>query len=104
MAEVGSDERVRREDTSRDETRGRKGHGCPETHANERGKDWAAIAFSSAKQGFWYLHAESESVAIQCTLRGEGKVGGKENEKSKGSVLPATDCSASYVESGRCPD
>jgi hypothetical protein len=62
---------------SRDEMRGRKGHGCPEMHTNERGKGWAAIACLSAKQGFWYLYAKSKSVAIHCMLRREREKGGK---------------------------
>ena len=41
---------------------------------------------------------ESESVAIQCTLRREGESGRKESEKSKRRVLLATDHTASYAK------
>jgi hypothetical protein len=46
-------------------------------HTNEKRKGWAEIACLSAKQGFWYLYAESESVVIHCTLHKEREKGGK---------------------------
>jgi hypothetical protein len=74
------------------------------THANEMEKGWATVACSSAKQGFWYLYAESESVAIQCTLRREREGGGKGNEVERESVLPATERAASYAKRVRYSD
>ena len=57
--------------------------------------NWAAVACLSAKQGLGVLYAESESVAIQCTLRRERERWGEEKTKVQGSVLLA-----SYAKGG----
>jgi hypothetical protein len=66
------------------EDKTRMGHGCPETHANERREIWATVACFSAKQGLGIYNVESESVAIQCMLRREREMGGKGMRSRKG--------------------
>ena len=60
---------------TREKERRDMGHGCPKMHTKEM-----------------VCYAE------------RGKVGKKRAKGRKGNVLPATDCLASYVESGPCPN
>ena len=62
----------------------RMGHSCPKMHANKMGKEWAAVAYFSAKQGLGIYNVKSESVAIQCMLRREREMGGKGMRSRKG--------------------
>jgi hypothetical protein len=93
-----------RDETEKREDETRMGHGCPETHTNEkRGETWATVACLSAKQGLGIYIDESESVAIHCTLRREREKL-REKESRSRSVLPATERAASYAKGVRYSD
>ena len=100
---------TRKHKRTRGEDETKMGHGCPKTHTNGKERNWAAVAYFSAKQGLDILYAESESVTIQRALRDaerERERWGKGKSKSKRRVLPATDCAASYAKGEyiRCSD
>ena len=76
---------TRKHKRTRGEDETKMGHGCPKTHTNRKERNWAAVAYFSAKQGLDILYAESESVTIQCTPRNAERErdGGRESRSRR---------------------